>query len=125
MPRTSATSDVFSALAEPRRRQIIVLLSQRPGLAVGAIVLALGIRQPDVSKHLSVLRQLGIVSVSKLGQQRVYDLNPDPLRPVCDWVKALERHWEHQLDRIRARAERRALDRSNAQDQTNRTKGTT
>jgi DNA-binding transcriptional ArsR family regulator len=125
MPRTSAKLDVFSAIAEPRRRQIIELLSQRPGLAVGAIVLALGIRQPDVSKHLGVLRHLCIVSVSKQGQHRVYDLNPDPLRPVCDWVKALERHWERQLDRIRARAERRALDRSNALDRTTHTKGTT
>src|SRR5580692_2292207 len=112
MPRTSATSDVFSAIGEPRRRQIIDLLTQRPGLAVGAIVLTLGVRQPDVSKHLSVLRQLGIVTVSKHGKQRRYDLNPDPLRPVCDWVKALEGHWARQLDRIRARAERIARDRS-------------
>jgi DNA-binding transcriptional ArsR family regulator len=118
-------SDVFSAIAEPRRRQIIELLSQRPGLAVGAIVLVLGVRQPDVSKHLSVLRHLGVVSVSKHGQQRVYDLNPDQLRPVCDWVKALERHWERQLDRIRARAERRALERSGTPGRTTRTKGTT
>ncbi|HEV8059225.1 MAG TPA: metalloregulator ArsR/SmtB family transcription factor [Gemmataceae bacterium] len=125
MPRTSASSDVFSALAEPRRRQIIVLLAQRPSLAVGAIVLALGVRQPDVSKHLGVLRKLGVVSVSKQGQQRVYDLNPDQLRPVCDWVKALEGHWERQLDRIRARAERRALDRSSRPGPTTHTKGTT
>jgi DNA-binding transcriptional ArsR family regulator len=125
MPRTPAISDVFSAIAEPRRRQIIELLSKRPGLAVGAIVLALGVRQPDVSKHLGVLRQLGVVSVSKQGQQRLYDLNPDQLRPIYDWVKALERHWEHQLDRIRVRAERRAIERSGKSDQTTDTKGTT
>jgi DNA-binding transcriptional ArsR family regulator len=125
MARTPAVTDVFSAIAEPRRRQIIELLSQRPGLAVGAIVLALGVRQPDVSKHLSVLRQVGIVSVSKHGQQRVYDLNRDQLRPFSDWVKALERHWERQLDRIRARAERRAAERSRTPGQTTDTKGTT
>src|SRR5882724_7050431 len=104
MARTPARSDIFSAIAEPRRRLIIELLSQRPGLAVGAIVLALGVRQPDVSKHLSVLRQVGIVSVSKHGQHRLYDLNADQLRPFSDWVKTLERHWERQLDRIRERA---------------------
>jgi DNA-binding transcriptional ArsR family regulator len=125
MARTSAVADVFSAIAEPRRRQIIELLSRRPGLAVGAIVLALGVRQPDVSKHLSVLRQVGIVSVSKHGQQRVYDLNPNQLRPFTDWVKALEGHWERQLDRIRARAERRAAEQSKTQSRTTDTKGTT
>src|ERR1700722_468742 len=105
MPRVTATNDVFSAIAEPRRRQIIELLSRSPGLAVGAIVLALGLPQPDVSKHLGVLRQVGIVSVVKQGQHRVYELNFDQLRPVADWVKAFERQWEHQIDRIRARAE--------------------
>ena len=124
MPRTSANSDVFSAIAEPRRRQIIELLSHRPGLAVGAIVLALGVRQPDVSKHLGVLRQLRVVSVSKQGQHRLYDLNPDQLRTICDWVKALEKHWGHHLDRIRTRAERRALERSTTLGPTTDTKGT-
>ncbi len=85
-------------------------------------MLALGVRQPDVSKHLGVLRKLGVVSVSKQGQQRVYDLNPDQLRPVCDWIKALEGHWEHQLDRIRTRAERRALDSRGTQGPTTQQK---
>ncbi len=72
-------------------------------------MLALGLRQPSVSKHLGVLREAGLVSVSKQGQQRVYELNLDPLRPVYDWVKTFEQHWERQLDRIKAKAERRAL----------------
>jgi DNA-binding transcriptional ArsR family regulator len=124
MPPTSAVTDVFTAIAEPRRRQIIELLAQRPGLAVGAIVLALGVRQPDVSKHLGVLRQVGIVSVSKQGQHRIYDLNPEPFKPLSAWVKTLETHWERQLDRIRVRAERRAQERSKSPEITNRTKGT-
>src|SRR5271154_2778758 len=121
--RTYTTTDVFSASAEPRRRQIIDLLSRRRGLAVGTIVLTLGLPQPAVSKHLSVLREVGIVSVSKQGQQRVYALNHDQLRPVYDWVKTFEQHWERQLDRIRARAERRALAQSTASEQAPRKKG--
>src|ERR1700676_2560050 len=124
MSRASAASDVFSAIAEPRRRQIIDLLSRRRGLAVGAIVLALRQRQPAVSKHLGVLREVGIVSVSKQGRQRVYELNPDQLRPVFDWIKTFEQHWERQLDSIRARAERRALALSSAPGSPTRKKGT-
>ncbi|OWK38280.1 ArsR/SmtB family transcription factor [Fimbriiglobus ruber] len=108
MPRVPATSDVYNAIADPRRRQIIDLLSRQRGLAVGAIVLALGLAQPAVSKHLGVLREAGIVTVKKLGQSRVYDLNLDQLRTIQDWVRTLEQHWEGQLDRIRARAEQRA-----------------
>ena len=108
MPRASSKSDVFSAIADPRRRQIIDLLSRRRGVAVGAIVLALGLAQPAVSKHLGVLREVGIVTVTKLGRSRVYDLNFDQLRTIQDWVQMLEKHWGRQLDRIRARAEQRA-----------------
>lgn len=108
MPQSPAIADVFHAIADPRRRQIIDLLARRRGLAVGAIVLAMGLAQPAVSKHLGVLREVGIVNVTKLGKSRVYDLNFDPLRSVQDWVQALEKHWDRQLDRIRARAEQRA-----------------
>jgi DNA-binding transcriptional ArsR family regulator len=125
MARASTTSDVFNAIAEPRRRQIIELLSRRRGLAVGTIVLALGMPQPSVSKHLGVLREVGLVSVSRQGQSRVYELNFDQLRPVYDWVKTFERHWEHQLDRIRVRAERRALAQSSTPGRLTRKKGTT
>src|SRR5262245_44720617 len=110
MARAATTSDVFNAIAEPRRRQIIDLLARGRGLAVGAIVVTLGLPQPAVSKHLGVLKQVGLVSVSKEGQQRVYSLNADRLRPVHDWVSRFERHWERQLDRVRARAEQRAAD---------------
>jgi DNA-binding transcriptional ArsR family regulator len=116
MPRASATPDVYSAIADPRRRQIIDLLSRRHGLAVGTIVLTLGLAQPAVSKHLSVLREVGIVTVTKFGKSRIYDLNLDQLRTIQDWVQALEKHWERQLDRIRARAEQRAPRSSNTPD---------
>jgi len=124
MPRAATTSDVFNAIAEPRRRQIIDLLSQRPGLAVGAIVLALGLAQPAVSKHLGVLREVGIVSVKKQGKSRVYDLNPEQLRSVYDWVKTFEKHWERQFDRIRARAEQRARSQSSTPESPTIKKGT-
>ena len=125
MSRASATADVFNAIAEPRRRQIIELLSRRRGLAVGTIVLTLGLPQPAVSKHLGVLRAVGIVSVSKQGQSRIYQLNLDQLRPVYDWVKLFERHWERQLDRIRERAERRAVELSDTSGRATPKKGTT
>jgi DNA-binding transcriptional ArsR family regulator len=108
MARASTRSDVFNAIAEPRRRQIINLLSQRRGLTVGTIVLTLGLRQPAVSKHLGVLREVGIVSMRKQGKNRLYDLNPDELQPVQDWVKSLEEHWDRQVDRICRRAEEHA-----------------
>ena len=112
MSRTSVVSDVFTAIAEPRRRQIIDLLSRRGALAVGTIVVTLGLPQPAVSKHLGVLREVGILRVSQEGQRRVYALNHEQLRPIYDWVKSFEQHWEHQLDRIRVRAERQALAQS-------------
>jgi DNA-binding transcriptional ArsR family regulator len=108
MSRSPTTSYVFNAIAEPRRRQIIELLARRGALAVGTLVGALGLPQPSVSKHLNVLRQVGIVSVSKSGQQRVYGLNPQELRPVYNWVKPFEKHWTAQLDRIKQRAETKA-----------------
>ncbi len=124
MPRAPVISDVFNAIAEPRRRQIINLLARR-GLAVGAIVAAMGLPQPTVSKHLSVLRQVGIVSVSRQGRSRLYELNAEQLRPIYDWVKMFERYWEHQLDRIRARAEKRAQMLADSPEKTPQKKGRT
>ncbi len=124
MSRSAADADVFTAIAEPRRRLIIDLLSRRRALAVGAIVAALGLPQPAVSKHLGILRQVGLVAVSKQGRERVYQLNYSQLRPVAEWVKSLEQHWERQLDRVRLRAERRAQELAGDLGRTGRQKGT-
>jgi DNA-binding transcriptional ArsR family regulator len=111
MPRAATTADVFNAIAEPRRRQIVEVLARRGALAVGALVVTLGIPQPAVSKHLIVLRKVGIVSVTKQGQHRLYQLEAARLKPVHDWAKKFEQHWSHQLDRIKERAERIAKER--------------
>ena len=113
MARAATTADVFNAIAEPRRRQIIDVLAGGRVYAVGEIVDALHMPQPAVSKHLGVLRKVGIVAVSKRGQHRLYQLNAQELKPVHDWVKVYERFWTHQLGRIKERAERKAIERSN------------
>jgi DNA-binding transcriptional ArsR family regulator len=112
MPRAPTTSDVFNAIAEPRRRQIVELLAQRGALAVGTLVVTLGLPQPAVSKHLGVLRKVGLVAVQKQGKQRVYSLEAEKLKTVHDWVKDFEKLWSHQLDRIKERAERRASEQT-------------
>lgn len=106
MPRASTTTDVFNAVAEPRRRAILDLLASRGALAAGSIVVALGLPQPTVSKHLGVLREVGVVSMEKVGQRRVYRLRAEELRVMYDWVRRYEMFWTHQLDRVKARAER-------------------
>ena len=108
MARAATTSDVFNAIAEPRRRQIIEALSDGRARAVGEIVAVLRLPQPAVSKHLAVLRAVGLLSVDKDGQHRLYRLNAKELKPVHDWVINFERYWTHQLDRIKERAERKA-----------------
>jgi DNA-binding transcriptional ArsR family regulator len=123
MARAATTADVFNAIAEPRRRQIVELLARRGGLAVGTLVVAVGLPQPAVSKHLGVLRKVGIVSVDKNGQQRVYRLNSAELKPVYDWVKNFEPFWSQQLHRIKERAERKAQERSVSSTQPKRKKG--
>jgi DNA-binding transcriptional ArsR family regulator len=111
MARATTTSDVFNAIAEPRRREIIDLLVNGKEHAVGDLVLRLRMPQPAVSKHLGVLRKVGVVSVSKRGQLRMYRLNAKELKPVHDWVKTYERFWTHQLDRIKERAEMKMANR--------------
>lgn len=108
MARAATTTDVFNAIAEPRRRQIIDLLSGGQQHAVGELVNRLRMPQPAVSKHLSVLREVGLVSVTRDGQRRLYRLDAEKLKPVHDWVKTFEKYWELQLSRIKERAERMA-----------------
>jgi len=104
MPRSATTSDAFNAIAEGRRREILELLAdgERP---VNDLVDSLGVAQPQVSKHLRVLREVGLVSVRDAGRQRLYRLNAEPLRAVYDWARTFEKFWNHQLDRIKQRAE--------------------
>jgi len=111
MPRAATTTDVFNAIAEPRRRQIIAVLVDGKEHAVGEVIATLRLPQSAVSKHLGVLRKVGIVSVSKRGQLRMYRLNAKELKPVHDWVKTYERFWTHQLDRVKQRAEQKMMDR--------------
>ena len=114
MPRAATTTDVFNAIAEPRRRHLIEVLARRGALAVGALVVAVGLPQPAVSKHLGVLRKVGVVSVDRNGRERVYRLNAQELKSVYDWAKSFERFWSHQLDRIKQRAEEKARARADA-----------
>ena len=87
------------------------MLADGKEYAVGEVVLRLRMPQPTVSKHLGVLRKVGVVTVVKRGQHRMYRLNAAPLKPVHDWVKTFERYWTHQLSEIKMRAERKALER--------------
>ena len=122
MPRAATTTDVFNAIAEPRRREIIGMLEDGKEHAVGDVVLRLRMSQPAVSKHLGVLRKVGVVTVSKRGQLRMYRLNAKELKPVHDWVKVYERFWTHQLDRIKIRAEQKMMDRIAHENQMDRNK---
>ena len=116
MARAATTADVFNAIAEPRRREVIGVLSDGKEYAVGEMVVRLRMPQPAVSKHLGVLRKVGVVSVIKRGQHRMYRLNAAELKPVHDWVKTFERFWTHQLGQIKERAERKALERLISKD---------
>src|SRR5918994_3422851 len=101
MARAATTADAFNAGAEPRRRQILdVLVSgERP---VNDLVRELGLAQPQVSKHLRVLREVGVVDVREQGRRRLYRLNGDALRPIHDWVKNYERFWSERFDELDA-----------------------
>ncbi len=107
MARAATTLDVFNAVAEPRRREILDVLGDGRERAVSEVVDAVGMPQPSVSKHLSVLLKVGVVSVTRNGQMRMYRLNGSNLKPVHDWVSRFERYWTHQLDRIKERAEQK------------------
>jgi DNA-binding transcriptional ArsR family regulator len=115
MARSAMTSDAFNAVAEPRRRRILDLfaLGERP---VNDMVASLGLGQPQVSKHLGVLREVGLVSVRGSAQQRLYKLNAARLKAIHDWVRTFEPFWDHQLDRIKEFAERKANEQSAGRD---------
>jgi DNA-binding transcriptional ArsR family regulator len=104
MARAATTSDAFNAVAEPRRREILnyLALQERP---VGDIVDSLGIEQPSVSKHLRVLREVGLVHARRNGRQMFYRTNAEAIRPLHEWTATFERFWRHQLARIKERAE--------------------
>jgi DNA-binding transcriptional ArsR family regulator len=101
MARAATTADAFNAVAEPRRRQILDVLAggERP---VNDLVDELGLAQPQVSKHLRVLREVGVVDVRAHGRQRVYRLNGHALRPIHDWVKEYEQTWSERFDELDA-----------------------
>ncbi len=108
MARAATTSDVFNAIAEPRRRAIVDLLAMGIQRDVTELVRKLRLPQPTVSKHLGVLRKVGVVAVHKAGQRRLYQLNAQKLKPVHDWIGHFERLWTDQLDCIKDAAEQKA-----------------
>jgi DNA-binding transcriptional ArsR family regulator len=99
MARAATTTDAFNAVAEPRRREILDLLAGGER-AVNDLVGALGLAQPQVSKHLRVLREVGAVDVRGEGRQRLYRLNGHALKPIHDWVKSYERSWDERFERL-------------------------
>ena len=99
MARAATTTDAFNAVAEPRRRQILDLLAdgERP---VNDLVQLLGLAQPQVSKHLRVLREVGMVTARDHGRQRLYRVNGHALKPIHDWVKTYERTWDERFEAL-------------------------
>jgi DNA-binding transcriptional ArsR family regulator len=106
MPRAATTSDAFNAVAEPRRREILSYVADRER-PVADIVARLGLEQPSVSKHLRVLRDVGLVRVRRRGRQMLYRTNADAIQPLHEWTGMFERLWKHQLARVKERAEER------------------
>jgi DNA-binding transcriptional ArsR family regulator len=108
MARAATTTDAFNAVAEPRRRQILDVLAgvghagaeRRREWAVNDLVATLGLAQPQVSKHLRVLREVGLVESREEGRQRMYRLNGRRLQPIHDWVKNYERSWNERFDAL-------------------------
>jgi DNA-binding transcriptional ArsR family regulator len=101
MARVATTADAFNAVAEPRRRQVLDLLrsGERP---VNDLVADLGLAQPVVSKHLRVLREVGLVRVREVGRQRLYRLDPKPLQAMHTWLQEYEQLWTDRFDRLDA-----------------------
>jgi DNA-binding transcriptional ArsR family regulator len=118
MPRAATTSDAFNAVAEPRRRDILnyLALQERP---VGDIVATLRLEQPSVSKHLRVLRDVGLVRVRRDGRRMLYRTNAEAIRPLHEWAGTFERFWRHQLNQVKEHAEAKARDAANKNSRRN------
>ena len=99
MARTPTTHDPFNAIAEPKRREVLKALGTDE-LSVNELVEKLGWNQPMVSKHLGVLKQVGLVKERRVGRQRMYRVNPERLKPIYDWVSPFERFWSDKFDRL-------------------------
>ena len=99
MARTPTTHDPFNAVAEPKRRQLIQAMGTQE-LSVNEIVKRLGWNQPSVSKHLGVLKQVGLVSERRVGRQRLYRVNAERLKPIFDWVTPFEKYWIERFERL-------------------------
>lgn len=99
MARTPTTFDPFNAVAEPKRRKVLEVLGTEE-LSVNEIVDRLGWNQPMVSKHLGVLKEVGLVSERRAGRQRLYRVNAERLKPIYDWVAPFERYWSESYERL-------------------------
>lgn len=99
MARTPTTSDPFNAVAEPKRRRVLEVIGTKE-LSVGEIVELLGWNQPMVSKHLGVLKQVGLVKERRVGRQRLYTVNAEMLKPIHDWVTPFEQFWTDRFNRL-------------------------
>lgn len=115
VPRAATTTDAFNAVAEPRRREILnyLVLRERP---VGDIVMTLRLEQPSVSKHLRVLRDVGLVHVRREGRQKLYRTNAEAIKPLHEWTSTFERYWQQQLSRIKQHAEKKVSREPNLND---------
>jgi DNA-binding transcriptional ArsR family regulator len=107
MARAATTSDAFNAVAEPRRRDILNYIAMQER-SVSEIVDALEMEQPSVSKHLKVLKEVGLVDVRREGRQMLYRVNGSAIRPLWEWTSTFERMWRHQLTKIKENAERKS-----------------
>ena len=106
MARAATTSDAFNAVAEPRRRDILSFLALQER-SVGEIVDELGLEQPSVSKHLKVLKDVGLVEARREGRQMLYRVNAVAIRPLYEWTSTFEKMWRHQLARVKEFAEKK------------------
>jgi len=106
MPRAASNTDAFNAVAEPRRRDILNYIAMQER-SVSEIVDALELEQPSVSKHLKVLKDVGLVNVRREGRQMFYRVNAMAIRPLWEWTTTFERMWRHQLARVKENAEKK------------------